>query len=1005
MDDRQRDIFEDLGGLLEGEVRGDAPTRAMYATDASLHQIRPLGVAFPKSTRDVSLLARYAADESVPLIPRGAGTGLAGQAIGAGIIVDFSRHMRGFEWVGPDSVRVQPGLVRDRLNEFLRPYGRYFAPDPSNSALTTIGGMLGVDAAGSHSIRIGSMRDHVQSIEMVLAGGEIVELGNEPLDLLRWPPESLAGDASGDGAATTRRTLVSRLAALLGENERLIDERQPPLVRNCAGYFLRGVLTDGRVNFPRLLVGSEGTLGLFTAATLHTSPLPAYRAVALLLFGELEAAVHAVRLVARRQPSACDLLDRRLLSLAREADPRFAELISPAAEAALIVEVTGYDDEQAADGLRQVISDVRRACPDVAVPAEASTPGEVEFLWSLPGTVVPLLTRLKGATRPMPFVEDVAVPPEALHEFLVEAQKVFQRHRVTATLYSHAAAGQVHLRPFLTPEQAGQGHVLRGIAGELYRAVFALGGTVSGEHGDGLSRTSFLKEQYGPLYDVFREVKDIFDPRNVLNPGKIISDAPDLTERFLRPPPLEFRPLESSLQAEACTPAAATGPLVELQLRWKPEELAAEAARCNGCGVCRTQAEHLRMCPFFRHDPAEEASPRAKANVTRHLLSGSLTPEEFASPEMKRIANLCFNCKQCRLECPSNVNIPQMMIEAKAAHVAAHGLRRADWILSRAHSFGALGCSAAFAANWFVASPVGRWLLQELFGIHRLRKLPLFARRSFLRSAGRNLLRAPRPEDRPRAAIYFVDHYANFHDPELAQAFVAILRHNRIPVHVPPEQTASGMAMVSAGDLESARELALENVRVLAEFAREGHPIVCTEPAAALCLKHEYPILVDHTDVDVVAARTIEAGAFLLGLHAEGRLRTDFQPLDLDVGYHTPCHLKALEQGTPLARLLSLIPELRLHRIEKGCSGMAGAYGLTKQNFATSVRLGWDLIDHMRSDRLHAGTTECSSCKIQMEQGTATPTLHPLKLLALAYGLMPEIRRKLKPSTRKLVVT
>lgn len=1010
MTDRQRDILDDLSGLLEGEVRSDAPTLAIYASDASLYQIRPLCVAFPRHTGDVAQLARFAADESIPLIPRGAGTGIAGQAIGAGIIVDFSRHMREIEWVGPDSVRVQPGIVRDRLNEFLRPYGRYFAPDPSNSALTTVGGMLAVDAAGSHSIRIGSTRDHVQSIEAVLAGGEIVELGNESLDPPGAAPEPADGSGHWNGAAR-RRELVHRLAELLTKNDRLIAERQLPLVRNCAGYFLRGVLADGRVNFPRLLVGSEGTLALFTAATLHTSPLPAHRAVALLLFGELEPAVHAVRLIARRLPSACDLLDRRLLTLARESEPRFEKLISPAAEAALIVEVTGYSDAQAAQGLRRVVSEVRRAHPEVAVPAEATAPAEIDFLWSLPRTVVSLLTRLRGAARPVPFVEDVAVPPEALHEFLVEAQKVFQRRRVTATLYSHAAAGQVHLRPFLTPAQASDGRVLREIADDLYRVVFAIGGTVSGEHGDGLSRTSYLREQYGPLYDVFRQVKELFDPRHLLNPGKIISDEPDLTGSYLRPalvngsPHVNANGLPNGAHRSGADDTAVDPPLVELQLHWKPNELAAEAARCNGCGVCRTQNHNLRMCPFFRNDPSEEASPRAKANAVRHLLGGTLTAEDFASPEMKRIASLCFNCKQCQLECPSNVNIPQMMIEAKAAHLAAHGLRRSDWILSRAHSFGAIGCAAPFVANWLLSSPVGRWLLQELLGIHRLRKLPLFARRTFLRSAGRSLLRPPRPESRPKAVIYFVDYYANFHDPELARAFVTILKHNRIPVHVPAGQTVSGMAMISAGDLRAAREVARENVRVLSEFAREGHPIVCTEPSAALCLKHEYPMLLDHADVEAVAAQTVEAGAFLLGLHEEGGLRTDFQPLDLDVGYHTPCHLKALEGGTPLARLLALIPGLRVHRIEKGCSGMAGAFGLTKQNFATSLRLGWELIEHMRGDGLAAGTTECGSCKIQMEQGTATPTLHPLKLMALAYGLMPEIAAKLKPSTRKLVVT
>jgi Fe-S oxidoreductase len=274
-----------------------------------------------------------------------------------------------------------------------------------------------------------------------------------------------------------------------------------------------------------------------------------------------------------------------------------------------------------------------------------------------------------------------------------------------------------------------------------------------------------------------------------------------------------------------------------------------------------------------------------------------------------------------------------------------------------------------------------------------------------LLAARRDLLSRPVLAEGTRPVIYFVDHFANYHDPELGRAFVAILRHNRIAVHAPPGQFSSGMAMISAGDLESAREIARENIRELADLAREGCPIVCTEPAAALCLKYEYPMLVDHPDVEVVAGQVIEAGDYLAQLHAQGRLRTDFQPLDLAVGYHTPCHLKALGAGTPLANLLRLIPHLEVRTIEEGCSGMAGAWGLTRQNFRDSIRIGWGLISRMRAGDLAAGVTECSSCRMQMEQGTSTPTLHPLKLLALAYGLMPEIHRRLKPSRNKLVVT
>lgn len=975
MDERRLRIIEDLTPLLHGEIRCDPLTVSMYATDGSLYEIPPLGVVYPRNRDDVIATAKYASQERIPLIARGAGTGLAGEAIGSGLLLDFSRHMREIESIGENTVRVQPGVVCQQLNRELRQVGRYFPPDPSGASVTTIGSMLSLDAAGSHSVRVGSTRDHVQSLETVLMGGECLELADEPIG------------TNGTQSAGTRNGLVDGVAHLLRENADLIAKRQPPLLRNRAGYYLRGVLDNGRVRMPRLLVGSEGTLAIFTAATLHTAPLPAHRGVVLLLFGQMESAIKAVQAIAPQQPSACDLLDRRLLSLAREADPRFEELIPQAAEAALIVEQTGFTPSQIRNRIRMVVECVRRQVDKDVVAHEAHSLEEVEFLWSLPETVVPMLARLQGSVRPLPFVEDLAVPPEALHDFLVRAQTVLQKHRVIASLYSHAAAGQVHLRPFLPPPTGETAHQIEEIARDLYQIVFEVGGTIAGEHGTGLSRSSFVRDQYGPLYDVFRQIKQLFDPSALLNPGKVLNDDPHLMVRHLRP----------------AAPAAAQ--TIELQLRWKPDELMQAASRCNGCGHCRTQDIESRMCPVFRIEPREEASPRAKANLMRNLLAGRLSSDEFTTPEFKRVANLCFNCKQCQLECPSNVNIPQMMIEAKAAYVAAHGLGQTDWILSRAHSFGALGSLISMASNWAINSPLARWLIEKTMGISRMRKLPAFARRSFLRQARREWLQKPSLAGPEKPVIYFVDHYANYHDPELARAFVSILRHNRIPVYVPPRQQASGMAMISAGDLDAARELARENIRELADWAREGCSIVCTEPAAALCLKQEYPMLLDHPDVETVANQVIEAGAYLEQLHAAGRLRKDFSPLDLHVGYHTPCHLRALDRGTPLQNLLGLIPEMRVSTIEEGCSGMAGAWGLAKQNFRDSLRIGWGLITRMRAGDLSAGATECSSCKMQMEQGTGTPTIHPLKLLALSYGLMPEIRERLKPSRRKLVMT
>lgn len=989
MDERQQRIHEDLNGLLEGEVRCDPLTVAMYSSDSSMYQLAPLGVVYPRCAEDLTILTQYADTHRLTLTARGAGSGLAGGALGQGLIVDFSRHFNRIRRVDAETVRVEAGVVRSELNRVLREHGRYFPPDPSNTDITTVGGMLGVDAAGSHSIRVGSTRDHVQSIELVLASGDRVEAGSEPLRMLQERPPARDADELSPGVSATHevfRTLVSKLAGLLQDNAQLIKQYQPALVHNCSGYFLRNVVTETHLNLARMLVGSEGTLGLFTAATLHTAPLPAYRGAALVLFGQLEQAVRSAQALASVQPSVCDLLDRRLLSLAVEADPRFEPLIPAAAEAALIIEQTGLGVRPVRRRVELAINAIRQVDSSAYVALEAVDPAEVDFLLSLTEQVVPNLTRLGGRTRPLPFVEDIAVPPQSLHEFVVEAQRVFQKHQITASLYAHAAAGQLHFRPFLPKPTVADGGMIESLAEDLYQAVFAVGGTISGEHGDGLSRSDFVQRQYGPLYRVFQQIKDTFDPHNILNPGKIVSASEHGVRSNLRP-------------------IGVPDQLVELQLNWSAETVIDEAERCNGCGVCRTQEPELRMCPFFRIDQIEEATPRAKANLIRAMASDQLAGETLRSAEVKRLAALCFNCKQCQLECPTNVNIPKLMIEARSSFVAANGMSRADWILSRAHSFGPLLSRFALISNAALNNRPARWLMEKLVGISRLRKLPRLARRPFLKSLPRSLREPPAVVAKTRPVVYFVDYYANYHDPELAEAFIAVLAHNNIPVHVPRNQKPSGMAMICAGDLDAARELAEQNVRTLADFARDGCQIVCTEPTAVVTICDEYPGLLDHPDVPVVAKQTIEAGAFLRQLHREGRLRTDFGPLEGQIAYHLPCHLRALENESPLLELLSLIPELSVRKIDHGCSGMAGAFGLTRENFTTSVRIGWDLISEMRSGEFTAGTTECSSCRLQMEQGTATPTVHPIKLLAIAYGLMPQLAKRLQPNRKKLVST
>jgi len=962
LDEQNQRIADDLAGIFQGELRFDSVARELYSTDASIYQIHPLGVAFPRHTDDVVTLAQYACENHIPLIARGSGSGLAGGALGAGLIVDFSRHMREILALDSDIVRVQTGVVRDQLNQFLRPYGRYYPPDPAGTAVTTVGGMLAVDAGGSHAVRVGSARNHVKSIEIVLADGTCFEAGTHH----RWSSET---------GSQRRNEIVTRINQIVTEHQLLIQERQKPQIRNCSGYHLRSVLQNDEIHLPRLLVGSEGTLALFTSATLQTLAIPEFRTAALVVYSDLEQALEAVPEIVTLEPSACDLLDRRLLSLARDSSLQFASLIPATAAAGLLIEHVGYSERQAQDLLARTLRLVRELDPSVVVAAEAHTFDDVEQMWSLPQRVVPLLNQLRGETRPWPLVEDIAVPPAALRDFLLKAQRVFQKHWITASLYAHAASGQVHFRPFLkspSPENAEQ---IESLARELYEIAIACGGTISGEHGNGLARTAFIRTEYGPLYRIFQKVKETFDPEGLLNPDKIISNDPRLTIRNFRRPLTTGEP----------------NPLVPLQLEWRPDELAETTSRCNGCGDCRTQSASARMCPFFHVDQLEDASPRGKASLMRSIVNGTIDPKTFSTDQAKTLADLCFNCKQCHMECPSQVNIPALAIEAKAQNVAAMGLSNADYILSRAHSFGRLGCRISPFANWALAHSGIRWLMEQLLGISQHRRLPRFSRGEFLNSVQGH------PQNVEAAdAVYFVDHFVNYHDHELGRAFLRILQHHGIRVAIPAGQVASGMAMVSVGDLDAAREMAETNVRVLAEYAREGRPIICTEPTAAVCLKYEYPRLIRSPDVELVAEHTIEAGTYLLNLQQKGKLNTGFSELPLQLKYHTPCHLKYLTPQTPLATLLKNIPGLQIEHLQAGCSGIAGAFGITARNFNSSMTMGKLLVEQMESLDLHAGVTECSSCRMQMEQQASVPTLHPLKILALSYGLLPELAQRLQ---------
>lgn len=988
--DRQR-IQDDLRGRLRGEVLCDPLFTQMYATDASIYAIEPLGVIRPRDTQDVSHALQYASEHQIPIHPRGAGTGLAGGCLGSGLVLDFSRFMRRVIREEEETIRVEAGVFLADLNQRLSYRGRHFGPDPAAQEVSTIGSAIAVNGSGSHWPRYQSVREHVLSLQVVLASGEVLEIPRDPVD---------------GREGTSRLHEIARAVGVRLETFRVpLQALRPRSLVNSSGYHVFDALEPTGVNLVPILVGSEGTLAIITAATLSTVPLPRHAGVALLFFDRLEKGARAALELADGSVSACDLMDRRLLSLARETDSRFDSLIPDSAEAMLLVEVDGSSVEDVREQLREIVHNLwrrKRWAFEARIALDAK---ESQLYWRLVKHFVPSLYRISGATRPLPFVEAMAVPPASLSEAFVRVQNVLKRHQVTASFFAHAAHGQLHIRPFFDLTQQDHIAKMHNLARDLYSEIKELGGTISGEHGDGLSRSWYLREQFGPLFPLLQEIKRIFDPSGLLNPGKVADSVPVSPTAHLRAtvrslhmdphPPL----LEPSTE-ENDTPATT----YELLLNWDTSQVHHTVAACNGCGRCRTQSSLERMCPIFRIYPCEEASPRAKANLLSGLLTGHLDRKAIASDELRAISDLCINCHQCRLECPASVDIPRIVLESKAQHVELNGLSQIDWWLGRLDTVAAWLSRVRPVANLLIANRRVRWLLERTVGLSRMRKLPRIEGQSFLQKASRRQW-TRQTKTQGLRVVYFTDLYANWFDVQLAEATVAVLQHNGVSVYVHPRQVDSGMALVSAGAIQAVRRRVQRNSVILADAIRQGYHVVTAEPSSALCLTHEYPNILDNEDVRLVTQNTSDVCAFLWGLHQQGKLELDFHPINLMVGYHLPCHMRVLNMGAPGESLLKLIPGIHVQRLDRGCSGMAGTYGLKAVNFRKSMRAGWPLIRAMRDPHLDLGATECCACKMQMEQGTTRMTLHPIKLLAHAYRLMPEIEKLLAKQSGNLVVT
>lgn len=963
-------ILDDLRGEYQGRLHFDAPTRALYATDASPFQVMPAGIAVPNNEADLQVLVKYAYANGLPIVPRGAGTGLAGESLGPGLILDLSKHFRGIRHTAADRVSCGAGVRLAELNAVLAPMGRRIAPDIASARTCTLGGMVATNASGGNAFAHGYTRDHLAGLRVLWDDGEIASLDRSNL-------------RPADPQLRTTE-IRSQTSALLSAHRELIQIARPHTAFNRCGYQLHDALTPAGLDLAALLAGSEGTLGITTEVELRTIPLPGGRCAMALGFDSQQSALRAGLTVrAVEGIVSCDLLDQRLLLLSKAA---IAEVGIALPESITSVLLFGFEAASDTAALRCGMAALAKIGENFtpAIIAEPSVhPTAIAAIERFRTAAVSGMYALARRARPLAFVEDTAVPGEQLVRYVSGVAEILRRADLPGSFLIHVLAGQVHVRPLVDLDSPADRERMWAVAEQIHTLAIGLGGTISGQHGTGIARTPWVEKQFGALTNVFAELKHIFDPKNLLNPGKIVGLDPSQ-------PAWPMRDLAESNTSRTSL------------LLWPGESAEAEAGKCNGCGECRKDAPPVRMCPTFHATSDEAASPRAKANLFRRLAQAA-NANDLSEPEVREIAEQCVNCKMCRSECRSKVNVPKLALELKAQYHAAHGLDRDEWVLARIETLMTLAGNFAFTTNRMLDNRPVRWVIEKLFGISRKRTLIKFTHRTFLRRARKAGLTRRKPKsDSPRVA-FFADVFVNYNDPLIGIAAVKVLQHCGFEVFVPPRQQGSGISALVQGDVESAREVAAGNVRILAELVREGYEIVTAEPTAALMLTQDYLDLSDDPDTQLVAKHTHELTKFLWDLHEAGRLPAFAGPLDIQLGHHVPCHVKALG-GIPAGpKLLGLIPGVRVQPIDKSCSGMAGSYGLKRANFKASLEAGKPMLDEMRRPRVLFGSTECGACRMQMQQGSGKRTMHPIQYLALAYGLMPELGERLMKPLGRLV--
>ena len=945
-------IAADLSKKVKGDVFADILHRAAYSTDASIYRIMPLCVVAPRDAVDIAAVVKYAAMEGISVVARGAGSGLAGEALGAGIVFDMTRYMNRIINVEDDGGRVicEPGIVLDDLNTYLFRYGRKIGPDPSSANRAVIGACVANNSTGSHSLQYGYMADYVETVNAILANGEEVEFCND------FDPEQ-----SDDTKVTS---IARKCYSVLSESETVIEKALPESKRNRCGYNIGGICHDGKIDLARMMAGSEGTLGIFTKIMLRTVPVPAVKGLLQLEFDSLANMAQAVPIIVNTGVATCELMDKTLIDMAMDALPEYHDILPAGAGAVLLIEHPGQTQEQVQEKIKRTDAAVGELASGRTIVLD---PEQQKRLWKCRKDAGPLLFRGRSKKHPAEFMEDVSVDHHRLGDYIEGLLEIGKRYDITVSSFGHAGDGELHIRPFLDLSDSADIEKMRAIAKDVFTLAWSLGGSISGEHAVGLVRAAFVRQQYGDeYYELLCKIKNIFDPDGLMNPGKIINNDPDVMVKNLR-------------RARKILPER-----VKTDLHFKDDELDIEIEQCYGCGLCLSRESDLRMCPVFRALGEELGSSRAKANLLHFWASGQLEDRDFESPEFRRFLDSCVNCKACSLQCPSGVDISKLMMTARAEYVKRKGLRRTEKMLSQNRYLSIMGSVFSPISNLMMRLALFKGVLDKIAGIDRRRAMPKFMRGSFLK-AGRKYLANCRPIHNPvDKAAFFVDTYANHNDHALGFAVLDVLRHNGVEV-ILPEQLPTPLPAMVYGDVKRASKDLSYSVRHLVGAVRDGYKVICSEPSAALCLKEELRHFIAGEDAKLVSENTYELMNYLLGLHTQKKLKAPNKTTTEEYVYHLPCHLCAVGDEMASIKLLQELCGVKVTDLKAGCCGLSGTFGMQRKNYELSSLIAASLKDALEESPTRNVLTECAACKMQIEHISDCLVSHPIKILAESY--------------------